>query len=156
MPTGEVRRRTSHRPNATPPTLTTVVAMEEKIRRAVDQTFERFQYQLSHLEITRLCVAWATIWAMNTSPRYRDKCPAPLKFEQIRNAAAGRGDLMLTLLTAAIFDLQTETDQDGGVALHIGLASKPNDILALLRIWERLPEYEGDGLGAVYMAAVHR
>lgn len=130
--------------------------MEEKIRRAVDRTFERFQYRLSSAQIRQLCLAWATIWAMNTCPGYAGKCLPPLTFQQIRSAAIGRGDLLLSLLTASIFDLQTETNDSGGLAVHIGLAPQPNDVLALLDIWSALPPYEGDGLGSVYMAAIHR
>jgi hypothetical protein len=74
----------------------------------------------------------------------------------MRNAAVGNGDLLLSFLTAAIFDLKVGIKDAGGVAVHIGLATSPNDVIALIDIWSELPDYEGDALGVVYMAAIHR
>jgi hypothetical protein len=128
--------------------------MNTHIQRAVEATTNHYRYRLSTNQITSLCLAWAVIWLLNI--KESEHLPRELKWDYLRQIAAGEKPTDDAMFWAMAVDAKADVISVGGLASHIGLARKPEDFGVLVDIWSKLPAVEGDPLGDVYMAAIHR
>jgi hypothetical protein len=128
--------------------------MNPHIQRAVEATTSHYRYRLSTNQITSLCLAWGLIWQLNI--RESEHLPPGLKWDHLRQIAAGEKPTDDAMFWALVLDMKVGVIASGGFVSHIGLARKPEDFGVLIDIWSKLPDVEGDPLGDVYMAAIHR